>query len=409
MSEAVSTSGRKERIQKALNRANSVLSVDFCPSANRWVYWLKDPLWLLMLAIGGSTLCGLLVNPLVFFLTGILILLSGTGVLMPWVAVRGIECAVVFDVPRTRVGSPAIVRLTVRNRWPIPVWGLSLIRGFAHDDTQHGDEGVALARVPGWTTVEYSWSFTPRRRGRYPCATAEVETGFPFGLFYARKAAQVEGHLVVWPRTARLEGVPDAPESPQTEDLFCDRRAGDGGDMTSTRAFRHGDSLRRVHWSQTARQQTLIVTERQAPSTSTVRVTVDLASESHPAAAADVTLDRCIQSAASLCESFHRQHCRIELETGHQLFAAGEVTAGYQQVMDELAVAELNAAQPSGSSRRRGFDIRVTIAHGQLPDHSRQIVVDAGKAGAGAWIDLEESADVLKQLPEHWRRVCRDA
>ena len=409
MSDVLPASGRKEQLRAKLDRINSALSLDFCPSYNRYFYWLKNPFWLLVLAAVGAALCGLFVSPLAFLLCGILLLLLGGGVLMPWLAVRGIDCSVVFDVPRTRVGSPAVVRLRVRNRWPIPVWGLSLIRGFAHDETQDGDEGVSLARVPGWSSVEYSWPFIPSHRGQYPLTTAEVETGFPFGIFYARKSAQVEGHLVVWPRTARLAGIPDFSESPQNEDSFCDRRVGDNGDMTGTRLFRNGDSLRRVHWSQTARQQTLIVTERQAPATSTVRLAVDLASESHPAESADVTLERCVEAVASLCESLHRQHCHIELEIDGQLMMAGEAAAGYQKLMDTLAVAELGLGKRHNRCRSGGAGIRVTTERGQQANHSHQIIVDAGPMGSGGWIDLDESSDVLDQLSGLWRKVCRDA
>jgi len=210
MTDVVPTS-RLKQLQTTLARLNARLSFDFCPSYNPYVYWLKNPFWLLLLAAAGAALCGAFVNTLAFLLCGILLLLLGIGVLMPLAAVRGIDCSIVFDVQRTRVGSPAVVRLNVRNRWPIPVWGLSLIRGFAHDATQDGDEGVALARVPGWSTIEYSWPFTPGRRGRYPLTTAEVETGFPFGLFYARRVAQVDGHLIVCPKRHDCRGFRISP------------------------------------------------------------------------------------------------------------------------------------------------------------------------------------------------------
>ena len=265
-----------DRVLKTLAKADTALSSDFCPWANKYVYWMKNPFWVLVLAICGSLACGLLINPLVFILTAMLVLVAGVGVVLPWILVRAIDCRVAFDVPRGRVGRPAVVRLTVTNRWPIPVWGLSLIRGFAHNSSTDGDEGVALARVPAWSTAEYSWQFHPRRRGRYPNETAAVETGFPFGIFRAQRTASVEGQLTVWPQTIRLEGLPDTSAAQQTEDQFSERRTGEFGDMMGTRPFRDGDSLRRVHWAQTARQQTMIVTERQAPAMSSVRVVLDL-------------------------------------------------------------------------------------------------------------------------------------
>jgi uncharacterized protein (DUF58 family) len=63
---------------------------------------------------------------------------------------------------------------------------------------------------------------------------------------------------------------------------MSDRTAGETGDLLGTRLFRAGDSLRRVHWVQTARQQQLVVTERQSPAGSVVRVCVDTAAESYP-------------------------------------------------------------------------------------------------------------------------------
>ncbi len=408
MADGIPATPPGSRILTMLHKANTALSVDFCPSFNRYVYWLKSPFWILMLATGGSALCGLLVNPLVFILTGILVLVATVGVLLPWMAVRGIECAVVFDVSRTRVGEPALVRLQVTNRWPLPVWGLSLIRGFTHDATPDGDGGVALARVPGWSTVEYSWPFSPRRRGLYPCGTAEVETGFPFGLFHARKPARVDGQLIVWPETARLNGIPDSSESPQAEDQFCNRRAGDSGDMTGTRPFRCGDSLRRVHWAQTARQQTMIVTERQAPAMTSVRVAIDFSEEAHPEATEDITVERCVQVAASVCESLHRQRSRVELAVGDQVLVAGDAASGFRQVMDTLSVAQRHPLQTPHASRRQGFEIRVTTTHGQRPDHRGQIIVDAEPGGSGAWMELSARHAVISQLPECWRRVCHD-
>ena len=116
------------------------------------------------------------------------------------------------------------------------------------------------------------------QRGAYPVnGRAEVETSFPFGLFRARREVRVTGKLIVWPQTVALPNLPDVAETSSVDDSFSDRRVGDLGDMLGTRLFREGDSLRRVHWAQTARQQTLIVTERQAPLTTSVRVVLDFA------------------------------------------------------------------------------------------------------------------------------------
>lgn len=386
-----------------LQKADSALSTDFCPWANKYVYWLKNPVWVLVFAICGSLLCGIFLNPLVLLLTTLLVGVTGMGVVLPWVAVRGIHCNIMFDVPRTQVGKPVIVRLAIRNRWPIPVWGLSLIRGFACDSAVEGDEGVALARVLGWSTVEYSWSFQPRRRGAYPNETAMVETGFPFGLFRAQKEAAVDGHVIVWPETVPLKGVPDASEAQPTEDEFSDRRVGDFGDMMGTRPFRAGDSLRRVHWAQTARQQSLIVTERQAPAMTSVRVVLDLASGHHPDPDSD-SIEHCVMAAASVCESLHLQHSRVELAVGGKLLAAGNSASSFFRIMDELATVSVSEDYSQAVSRRAGFEIRITTERGAETNCPHQIVV--GADDPAAWITVKDGADLKTELSQKWRRVC---
>ena len=118
-------------LQRSLARIGALLSTDFCPSFNRWVYWMKNPLWVLVLAIVGSVLCGVFLNPWIFGLTALLLVVVAIGTVLPWIAMRGIDCQVLFDVRRVNFGQPALVRLRIQNRWPLPVWGLSLINGFA--------------------------------------------------------------------------------------------------------------------------------------------------------------------------------------------------------------------------------------------------------------------------------------
>ena len=84
-----------------LHRLNAALSSDFCPRANRYIYWLKNPFWILVLATAGSIVCGIMLNPFVFGLTATLVAVTGVGVLLPWISIRGIDCRVSFDIQRT--------------------------------------------------------------------------------------------------------------------------------------------------------------------------------------------------------------------------------------------------------------------------------------------------------------------
>jgi len=411
------------RLLQSLQRTNAALSHDFCPGANRWVYWLKNPLWSLLLAAGISLLCGVFLKTEALFITAILLLVGGIGVALPWLAMRGVDVHLMFDARRSRVGQPVMVRLRVRNRWPWPIWGLSLVRGFALRDTNDTDEGVSLARVPGWSTVEYSWSFVPKLRGCYPLANPEMETGFPFGLYRASRTATVDGCVVVWPTTVMLAGLPDAVSSNQSDDQLADRRVGDFGDMLGTRVFRSGDSLRRVHWAQTARQQQMIVCERQAPATTSVRVILDVDSASHPDVSADErelqnSLERAVKVAASVCESLHRQHCRVELSLNNQLFVSGESVHSFQRLMDSLSQATLTDQRSHFSRRQQSpsFNIVITTPQGvssngfcRAGQHVISVsenVTSKAPSPHGSWISLCNSIDAGVDLQRQWKGAC---
>ena len=421
---ADNSSSDQPRILPWLHQTNAAMSHDFCPWANRWIYWLKKPFYCLLLAMGLSLICGIFLSPAVLLLTAILAVITGMGVLLPWLAVRGIDVHLTFDIRRSRVGQPVLVRLRVRNRWPWPVWGLSLVKGFALREDSDTEEGISLACVPGWTTIEYSWPFVPRMRGRYPLSEPEVESGFPFGMYRAARHATVDGHVIVWPQTITLSGLPDAADLRSSDDQFADRRVGEFGDMLGTRLFREGDSLRRVHWAQTARMQTLIVCERQAPATSSVRITLDLDPASHPQCDSpqrdvDDSVELSVRVAASICESLHRQHCRLELQLGRHLLTAGEAVASFHRVMDTLAVAALQETTTSlhATGAMTAFGIAVTTPIGvrwrgrQLLNQHVITVADESAfqqspESGSVWISLHGRSAVDTTLPQLWKGAC---
>jgi len=407
-------------LHRQLERADWVLNTDFCPWANRWVYWLKNPLWCLVLATAVSIACGLLVNPQVFLLTGVLILVCGLGTVWPYVCMRGIRCQIEFDRRRAREGEVVPVKLTITNRWPWPVWGLSLIDGFgAISGEGQQESAVSLARVSGWSESSFEWNFRPDRRGVFPTEPPTIETGFPFGIVRSKQQADAAGSLIVWPRTVALTTMPDATDSRITEDQLTDRRAGDFGDMLGTRLFREGDSLRRVHWAQTARQREMIVVERQAAATTAVRITLRLDRT------ADLeSFERTIRVAASICESLYRQHAYVECLIDQTLYACGGSESEFRKLMDAFAGIrreETFETRPTGcsSARRATGLLEIVVTTDRcLQDHpqsvsQRMVVIqssdDGGRSHVCPWLMLSTEADWSRQLPLLWRRACHAA
>ena len=423
------------RAANVVGQLDRALRADFCPWANRWVYWMKDPFWCVVLATGLSLAVGVMVNPVVLLLTAILVLLGGVAALLPWLTMRGLDCVVSLDQGRGRVGESLGVRVRIRNRRFWPAWGVSLSGGFPtqrEDLTAGGSPagGVALARIPGRVEVEYVWRMTPVSHGSYPLSVPRLETAFPFGIFRSGCAVRVEGRTIVWPATVSMSGLPDAATETGREEVMSDRTAGETGDLLGTRLFRAGDSLRRVHWAQTARQQQLVVSERQSPAGSAVRVEVDTAAESYPdepggGLSRGGTWELVIRTAASVCESLHRQHGRVELCLGAKRWEAGESHAAFRQLMDALSTAEPEAGDTAVSGRRavgRGGGALICIStpagiarsgsSGFAPRlHERGLCVTAvdepgSEIPRGNWKCIQGAAQLETRLPRLWKELC---
>jgi uncharacterized protein (DUF58 family) len=307
---------------------STALTYDFCPWANRWVYWMKRPLANLCFVAAAACGCALLGKPATWLALAAVLAL---GILWPTVAVRGLAATVTFRQRRVSEGDTALVLVQIVNRWPWPVWGIALESGFGPG------AGVALARVSGWSATEFEWEFVPDCRGEYPLQTPQISTGFPFGLRQAWRAATVAQTLLVWPHIIPLDTLLDAAETRPAEELFSDRRTGDSGDVAGTRLFRAGDSLRRVHWVQTARTGRMIVCERQAAVQSTVRVVFDSDPRLHRGEGKHRTLEWAVRIAASVCAAYHRENAQVECCFGHETLPVAGGTLGWQRFADALA------------------------------------------------------------------------
>ena len=423
------------RLVRGLNWLHAALNHDFCPNANRWVYWLKNPFWVLLAGTLTAVLCGIFVSPVVLIpAIGLLVVLV-LGVVWPLVSIRGVEGRVRFDHLRCHTGEPILVEVEIRNRWPWPVWGIELVRGFVEDGATGG---IALAVVPGWSTVRVDWAFRPESRGVYPRRKPQFETGFPFGLYRSRKAIAADNELIVWPRGTRLSAMPDAVEIESREDRTSDRRAGDVGDVLGTRWFRQGDSLRRVHWPQSARQGRLIVCERQVPVSCAVRLVLDVSRDHHGPAGPEGSLERLLRVAASLIESLHAQHAYCECVIGHTVHRVGAAASELRRCLDALAHIP---PEGTGDCHDHGLCCGAARQHRSLPElvlttarglslelhrhhwseNHRYVVVGAAgvtvpaecrhheHCGCRPWMELPAAGDVLAELPRRWARACHVA
>ncbi|MFO0816865.1 MAG: DUF58 domain-containing protein [Pirellulales bacterium] len=430
---------------------------DFCPWANRYVYWLKQPVGWFALGVLASGMIGAMVAPQGWVVCGTLAVVMAMGVIWPALAMGGVSGTIQFDRRRCQEGDSVVLTLTIANRWPWPVWGLLVERGFFQDDEQAMSAGLAgravmaLARVPGWSLSSFEFEFTPETRGQYPRMQPELTTGFPFGLWSARQPLAVNRSLLAWPSSTTLAASPMVDGRLATVAGALVDRAGDEGDQLSARPYRPGDSLRRVHWIHTAKRDELMVRERQT--TARRRVVIELDRQAFRDEGRGAAFDWAIRVVASVSREMHSRACDLTCELPWETLAIPTTPQALQRLLDRLAGMEIvddpvdhPAATPSLSPRSRrthgsndvGGELRITVtdragfarrAPAQKSRRNstshRYIVVNgetAGERGEFAaretshelpnddrpWIELDVGSDVFRQLQRQWERRCHE-
>ena len=402
---------------KPRGRIARLLTTDFCPSANRYVYWLKTPLGVLIASAAVALLCGFFVAPQGFVLAAAIACVIGLGIVWPWVALKAVDCELRFPTKRTNEGESVTVTVALTNRWPFPVWGLGIERGFfdvhQSDDQAEGETLFALSCVRGWSRSDFRWQFTPARRGHYPVEAPALVTEFPFGLWKATRPITIREKITVWPTHVPLDQISLPSGESRTIATPSEQVAGTEGEVLGVRPFRTGDSLRQVNWTQTARCDRLIVSERQGYAQS--RVILELATDRQLYSDPD-TFEDAIRITASVIRSLVSQSVYVTLIAGPQRTEVVNRPSSIRGMMDILAGIEFSASRELSQlvPSRNELHIRITTEKDARPNRhtGRKIVLIEETPPEEAQsvnrftssIELNSNKNVLTQLQKKWRR-----
>lgn len=396
----------------------AIVSHDFCPGADRRLAWLRRPIAGLSLMLAVALACAIFIHPLAFVPSVAILLVLAIGYAWPSIAIRGLSAQLRLFESRVREGDRVHAAVTITNAWPWPVWGISLEADLGQAAS------VALASVAGRSTTEFEWTPMAGRRGEHPSRPPVLVTGFPFGLRMARRSLSVERPLVVWPRTVSLETLLDAAETRPSDDRFSETRVGESGDNGGTRLFHPGDSLRRVHWAQTARSGQMVVSERQAPTLSAVRVVFDPEERFHEESGAENTLESTIRIVASICEAYHREQAVVECCYGHHTIRLTHGPVGLRRFLDALArfqpIAPERDCRPIHHRDCGIFQITVTtsrglrerVEHRHVHGDELRIVLDIESDADAEWrpagriIHVPAASESLPTFKARWRAMC---
>ncbi len=322
---------------------------DFCPGLNRYVYWLKEPVGWFVLATLCSLLVGVFLSPLgwtvAMGLLGVLVL----GLGFPWIATKAIYCELTPHRTEVHEGDSSHLILQVTNRLPFPVMGL-LIEGWDSDSADGPPLGndkafgsVGLARVPGWSKASYRLPYEPQYRGRYPKGQPKIACSFPFGIWTARRSLHKVQPVTVWPMLIPVQGSVEVSGNKRAESGFG-QRVSTTGDFLGTRDFRQGDSLKSIHWVQSARLDQWIVCERGGPQRETLELCLDTSPSLGTKEERRENLAWRVRIAASLTEILVAHHVPFRLFIDGEPRTVGAGGQAREACFDLLAEIDLDGS-----------------------------------------------------------------
>jgi uncharacterized protein (DUF58 family) len=349
---------------QCLARLGKALTRDYCRRYDRYLRWARNPLAVLILATITSALCGICLHPQAFVLSFGLGVLIVAGVAWPWLNVLGLVGRLSFEKSRSREGEAVKAHLSLLNRCPWGAWGLAVHAGLG----EGSDAG--LSHAVGWRKTEVCWDFVPARRGAYPEHVPRIASGFPFGLSSCSRALEVSDSVLVWPRTFAVGPIPRVTGGLFSEGTAPRNRSGGSGDFLGVRPYRRGDSLRRVHWPQTARLGQMVVCELESNALPRVQVVLDAHPAGHVGAGPEGSREWAIRVAASFVEAWIGQGAEVELVVGSLAIPTkgGSVATRRACLLDALArirpdgMMALPELLDQPACRRFSMGLRVVVA-----------------------------------------------
>jgi len=195
--------------------------------------------------------------------------------------------------------------------------------------------------------VTAHYELHPPRRGLYQIGPLVIEHEDPFGMAHSTVAVGQPDRLVVVPAIVDLPaGGPTLADGEGTATLVQRRVTGNDDDLT-TREYRTGDALRRVHWRASARRGELMVRQEEHRSHPDARIILDTRLAGYPDADID---DSDVWHPIFTSEAFEWT-VRMLASLGVHLD-----TTGFQVSIEETATTQIEQlGERWDGSRREGF------------------------------------------------------
>jgi len=178
---------------------------------------------------------------------------------------------------RSQVGQFFEETITIRNRSILPRLWLEI------SDTSElpGHRLTCVQSLRPLGQVEWQARTYCNLRGRYRLGPVTITAGDPFGLFRFKRKLELQHYLTVYPAAFALESFEGLNGSLPGGNNVSRPTHHITPSINGLRDYRPGDSLNRIHWASSARQNRLVVKEFDFDPAIDVQIFLDMNAASH--------------------------------------------------------------------------------------------------------------------------------
>ena len=296
-----------------------------------------------------------------------------------------LACNRSLDPPRIAAGRSTRVRVHLDNVSRLPTGVLRMEDALPH--TVGPRPRFVLDRVEPNGQRDLSYELQAAGRGRFRVGPLTLRMSDPFGLCELARSFADSDELVVTPAITALPPVSLGGERAGSGDATSRGTASTGSDDASTRKYRHGDDLRKVHWRSTARTGELMVRREEQPFQSRATLLLDTRASAHRGSGADSSFEAAVSATASIGVALLRSGhvLRLLTDDDRPLLPAG-VPLSEALLLDVLAGVEPGSGRalgPAVDRLRRGVDVVLVAVLGELDEATAARLARLRSAASG--------------------------
>ncbi|WP_462203444.1 DUF58 domain-containing protein [Frankia sp. CcWB3] len=266
-----------------------------------------------------------------------------------------LACTRRLEPSRVTAGDRVSVRIRLENVSRSPS-SVLLVEDAAADGLGGGVRFV-LGRIEPGGSRDLSYVLHAGMRGRYQIGPMAIRLGDPFGLCELSRSFRSLDELVVAPPIERLPSA--RPTGAARVSTQLRRPTGLAGENeTTTRPYRSGDDLRKVHWKTTARRGELMVRREEHPQTGGATILIDTRARAWPDRGPSASFEWAVSAVGAIGVHLVRGGYRVRLlaDQGLAAIAAGGTVGGLLDELSTLTPAPTESLHPSLAAGRRQAD-----------------------------------------------------